>query len=375
MPYAVCHAAEAECGGAHRSLQCDFFISVSKCRVCYSRACFSASMRPSKRGSLQSPNPVKHSMIYDPTDVSPINGVPIDSTAASHAVDDCFAILAPVPASSVVDNDASDILNVVASGRGSPPVASVAVVPVPHSSPNSNRDRFLQGFTPARTCCNLDLCRAPAGSKFNLSAICISVFPPSKNPDRRYITLADRTGSVGVTVWNENVAKFGNHAVGQLVSLQKVVIISHHGKKQLSMARDSVVTTECDDKHDVVTWWKSLLLPVPKSCGQVHDITDGSIISISGVVGRVSHEIKMVNGVERTITCVHVVDFSGRLDVKTWNHSPALFTSFVDRPVLIKRVKVSSFAGTKHCELLDGNASIFETSFDGMQELSKFWTT
>ena len=331
-------------------------------------------MRPSKRGSLQSPNPVKHSMIEDPIDVSPINGVQIDFTVASHAVDDVLAILAPVTASSVVDNDATDSLHVVASGRGSPPAASAAVVPVPHSSPNSNRDRFLQGFTPARTCCNLDLCRAPAGSKFNLSAICIAVFPPSKNPDRRYVTLADSTGSVGVTVWNENVAKFGNHAVGKLVSLQKVVIISHHGKKQLSMARDSVVTTECDDKHDVVTWWKSLLLPVPKSCGQVHDIADGSIISISGVVGRVSHEIKMVNGVERTITCVHVVDFSGRLDVKTWNHLPTLFTSFVDRPVLIKRIKVSSFAGTKHCELLDGDASIFETSFDGMQELAKFWT-
>ena len=55
-------------------------------------------MRPSKRGSLQSPNPVKHSMIYDPIDVSPINGVQIDFTVASHAVDDDLAILAPVTA-------------------------------------------------------------------------------------------------------------------------------------------------------------------------------------------------------------------------------------------------------------------------------------
>jgi len=331
-------------------------------------------MRPSKRGSLQSPNPVKHSMIYDPTDVSPINGVHNDFNVASHAVDDDLAILAPVTASSVVDNDATDSLHVVASGRGSSPEASAAVVPVPHSSPNSNRDRFLQGFTPARTCCNLDLCRAPAGSKFNLSAICIAVFPPSKNPDRRYVTLADNTGSVGVTVWNENVAKFGYHAVGKLVSLQKVVIISHHGKKQLSMARDSIVSIENDNNQDVVLWWKSLLVPAPKTCGQVHDSVDGNIISVSGVCGRVSHEIKMVNGVERTITCLHVVDFSGKLDVKSWNHSPSLFTSYVDRPILIKRVKVSSFAGTKHCELLDGDASIFETTFDGMSELAQFWS-
>ena len=328
-------------------------------------------MRPSKRGSLQSPNPVKHSMVDD--------GVQIDFTAdADHASEADTSILDQIvsgPATSAVDNDTPVSPRVAVLESGSPRVESASVVPVAHSSPSSNRDRFLQGFTPARTCCNLDLCRAPAGSKFNLSAICTAVFPPSKNPDRRYVTLADCTGSVGVTVWNENVAKFGNSAVGKLVSLQKVVIISHHGKKQLSMARESIVSIECDDQHDVMVWWKSLLLPAPKTCGQVHDTADGNIISISGVCGRVSHEIKMVNGVERIITCVHIVDFSGKLDVKSWNHSPSLFASYVDKPVLIKRVKVSSFAGTKHCELLDGDASIFETSFDGMRELAKFWTT
>jgi hypothetical protein len=152
------------------------------------------------------------------------------------------------------------------------------------------------------------------------------------------------------------------------------VIISHHGKKQLSMARDSIVTIESDNNQDVVMWWKSLLLPAPKSCGQVHDSPDGNIISVSGVCGRVSHEIKMVNGVERTISCVHIVDFSGKLDIKSWNHAPSLFMSYVDQPILIKRVKVSSFAGTKHCELLDGDASVFETVFDGMSELSNFWS-
>ena len=28
---------------------------------------------------------------------------------------------------------------------------------------------------------------------------------------------------------------------------------------------------ESDNNQDVVMWWKSLLLPAPKSCGQVHD--------------------------------------------------------------------------------------------------------
>lgn len=300
-------------------------------------------------------------MSEDPSDFSTVHGVEIDFTVAA-AADAVVNMLPPV------------ILSAALPGNGSPRAESAALAPVPHSSPSSNRDRFLQGFTPARTCCNLDLCRAPAGCKFNLSAICIAVFPASKNPDRRYVTLADSTGSVGVTVWNENVAKFDSHAVGKVVALHKVVIISHHGKKQLSMARDSIVTIESDNNQDVLLWWKSLLAPAPKSCGQVHDSVDGNIISVSGVCGRVSHEIKMVNGVERTITCLHVVDFSGKLDVKSWNHAPSLFTSYVDRPILIKRVKVSSFAGTKHCELLDGDASIFETTFHGMSELAKFWS-
>jgi len=331
---------------------------------------FADKMRPSKRGSLQSPNPVKHSMVEDTMDFSAINGVEIDFTVAASA----DAVVTATNPSTAVDMDFPVSPNVALPGNESPRAASAALVPVAHSSPSSNRDRFLQGFTPARTCCNLDLCRAPAGCKFNLSAICIAVFPASRNPDRRYVTLADSTGSVGVTVWNENVAKFGSPAVGKLVALQKVVIISHHGKKQLSMARDSIVSIENDNNQDVVLWWKSLLVPAPKTCGQVHDSVDGNIISVSGVCGRVSHEIKMVNGVERTITCLHVVDFSGKLDVKSWNHSPSLFTSYVDRPILIKRVKVSSFAGTKHCELLDGDASIFETTFDGMSELAQFWS-
>ena len=341
--------------------------------------CSVITMRPSKRSSLQSPNPVKHSMLDDPVDlVAPASTASTGHSQSLTALHPSVTVTEDTliePSDDEAECSTLPLRSDHENSHGSPRAASLLSVPVALSSPSSNRDRFLQGFTPARTCCNLDLCRAPAGSKFNLSAICIAVFPPSKNPDRRYVTLADCTGSVGVTVWNENVANFGSSSVGKVVALSKVVIISHHGKKQLSMARDSVVGIVVDDNHDVMTWWKSLLIPAPKSCGQVHDTTDGNIISVSGVCGRVSHEIKMVNGVERTITCLHVVDFSGKLDVKSWNHPPSMFQSYVDRPILIKRVKVSSFAGTKHCELLDGDASIFETTFVGMTELAKFWTS
>jgi hypothetical protein len=329
----------------------------------------STSMPPFKRGALQSPNPVKYAMVDDAESVSDLPeqnqdvvGIQVSSADAADE--------APVVAGI---GNSSDI---PISSTGAYPIAPsvrVDAITCP-PSPNKNRERFLNGFTPARTCCNLDLCRAPAGSKFNMSAICIAVFPASRNPDRRYVMLADLTGSVGVTVWNENVNKFGSDAVGKLVCLTKVVIISHHGKKQLSLVRDSSVQLIIDDTHDVFVWWTTLLRLGPVTCGAVHDIADNNIVTVSGICGRVSSEIKMVNSVERTITTIHLVDGSGRCDVKSWNHLPINFLIYVDRPIVIRRVKMSSFAGTKHCELLDGVASVIETEFAGATELQRFWT-
>jgi hypothetical protein len=327
------------------------------------------SMPPFKRGALQSPNPVKYAMVDAAEGAS-------NFPDPNQNVDDiqAFSADAPdvVPAVAGIANSA----DIQVSSTGAYPVAPTVMLDVITCppSPNKNRERFLHGFTPARTCCNLDLCRAPAGSKFNMSAVCIAVFPASRNPDRRYVMLADNTGSVGVTVWNENVNKFGSEAVGKLVSLTKVVIISHHGKKQLSLVRDSGIQLIIDVTHDVFVWWTALLRLVPVTCGAVHDIADNNIVSVSGICGRVSSEIKLVNGVERTITTIHLVDGSGRCDVKSWNHLPTVFLVHVDRPIVIRRVKMSSFAGTKHCELLDGVASVIETEFAGATDLQRFWT-
>ena len=303
-------------------------------------------MKPTKRSSLQSPNPVKHfAQDLEAAAETPVVPPVLDPSTSPP----------PVSAAAVgSDND-----NVRPKG---PP------------SPLSNRERFMAGFTPLRTCCNLDLCRAPAGTKMNLSAICIAVFPASINPDRRYVQLADNTGVVGVTVWNANVHKFSNDSVGSLVVLQKAVISSHHGQKQLTLARDSVVKVGGDEKHDVISWWTSLVLQTPLSCGAVHDKSDNSIISVSGILGRVSSETKIVQSAEKLLTCLHLVDASGKIDVRTWNHAPDAFLAFVDRPILIQRVKVASFASSKLCELFDSTGSIIVTEFPGKDELHRFWS-
>lgn len=331
------------------------------------------SMPSTKRGSLSSPNPIKH--IH--TDVAEGQAVLLHSVVADGAAP--IGSATPRAASDVEFQGDSDVDLPRSSGAcAAVPAADLSIElrpgnPVVPPSPVTNRDRFIKGFLPARTCCNLDLCRASAGTKFNLSAVCIAVFPKSSNPDRRYIQLADPTGSVGVTVWNENVNSFSTASVGRLVTLTKVVITNHNGKKALSMARDSSVQQIDDETHTGSAWWHSLLSLAPLSCGAVHDVADNTMVSVSGILGHVSSDIKMVQGVAKTLLTLHMVDSSGKLDVRSWNHHADAFNHHVEAPILIRRVRVTSFAGLKLCELLDGAGSVIETAFSGDAALRKFW--
>ena len=333
----------------------------------------SISMPGSKRRSLSSPNPIKH--IH--TDVAEGQAVLLHSAITVGTAPVGGAALRAASDVELQGDSGIDLLSSSGACAAVPaadvssdrPGIPVAVPP----SPVSNRDRFIKGFLPARTCCNLDLCRAPAGTKFNLSAVCIAVFPKSTNPDRRYIQLADTTGSVGVTVWNENVNSFSTASVGRLVTLTKVVITNHNGKKALSMARDSSVQQIDDETHTDSTWWRSLLTLAPLSCGAVHDVADNTMVSISGILGHVSSDTKMVQGVPKTLLTLHMVDSSGKLDVRSWNHNADAFNHHAEAPILIRRVRVTSFAGVKLCELLDGAGSVIETAFTGDAALRKFW--
>ena len=383
-------------------------------------------MPPSKRSTLQSANPVKRLMGDDAVDLlseavdselhcETVSDVVRDGSDAGRAAANAMisdgarfqnvsiglgAVACPKGATehaaspespslashafdrANMDTGSGDVLSDM-SAHSTPPHRGIrhdhaaAVAPtVPHvqpQSPVSNRDRFRQGLLPARTCCNLDLCRAPAGSKITLTAICIAVFPAQTNPDRRYVQLADVSGTVGVTVWNHNVAKFSSSSVGMMVTLQKVTITNHQGKKNLTLARDSTVDLTADNEHPVMVWWKSLLQNPTLSCGNVHDIDDNLIVNVCGIAGHVTSEVKMVNGAEKTLTFMHMVDSSGKLDIRSWNHSPDSLMPYVDRPCLIQRVRVTSFAGTKHAELLDGTASVIQTSFPGSTALQRFW--
>jgi hypothetical protein len=213
---------------------------------------------PTKRTALQHAKPVKRPDIDDVI-VAPSSGADASGCDASctsrPASDENDALLhqSPSPSHDVVSDAIAGIEGSTHQQRGWPHDHS-AVPRVAPLSPASNRDRFRQGLLPARTCCNLDLCRAPAGSKITLSAICIAVFPAQTGPDRRYVQLADVSGTVGVTVWNHNVPRFNSASVGMLVTLSKLTITNHQGKKCLTMARDSTVDISADCQHPVSSW-------------------------------------------------------------------------------------------------------------------------
>ena len=241
-------------------------------------------------------------------------------------------------------------------------------------SPGLNRAKFMAKFVTASTSCNLELCRSPPGSKVVLVGVVIAVYPASANPDRRYIVLADSTGSVGITVWNQNVNMFGFDSVGRVVQCCRIVVATHNGKKTLTMVRDSSVEFIHDANHALAQWWRELLIMQPCPLGDVQSISDNSIINVAGVLGFLTEEIKMVGNVQKTLTSMHLGDSTGNIVVKSWNHPSLTFAMHVEHPILIQRVRVTSFAGSKIGELLDGSGSVICTEFAAKKRLQRYWS-
>ena len=333
---------------------------------------------PPKRTNLDSPNPVKHQMVEIERVDEATAELAIPPSAPNAVVLAELPVISDAQVAKVEDLGESAAAAAASSSapatppRNTVPSPSVPSLPLLPTSP-SNRARYLEGRQPTRICCNLDLMRAVAGARIAISAICVAVFPASMNPDRRYIQLADPYGSTGITVWNSHVNKFGFSSVGKLVTCARLVVGTHNGKRCLTMARDSGLDIEDDGKHAVVDWWKGLLNQPILTTLEAHSASENSMISVSGVVGSVTEEAKIVGGIPRTLTTINLVDATGKFDVRTWNHVQSQFSQHVDRPVVIRRVRVTSFAGEKLAELLDGNGSEIHTKFPGFTALLAWW--
>jgi hypothetical protein len=254
---------------------------------------------------------------------------------------------------------------------------NVDVVRVVHApaSPGSNRDRFMANCQPLQVCCDLKTVGMHNASvRFSFQAIVLIVYPSTTGPDRRHIQLIDRRGSTGITVWNDNVRLFSPDSVGQVVKFTKLSIICHNGKKSLSLGRDSTVTflngVSCEESK----WWSALLLQPHLRIIDVHDAEDDAVINVAGIVGMLSTERKRVRDQDRDLLCIRLTDRTGFVDIRSWSHCESEFASFVEKPLLLRRVRVTSYAGTKVLELLAGPGTVLLDEFDGKDDLAKYWS-
>lgn len=252
-------------------------------------------------------------------------------------------------------------------------ISSESLVP---ASPGSNRERFMANCQPLQVSCDLATVGLHNASvRFSFTAVVLIVYPETKNPDRRHIQLIDQRGSTGITVWNDNVRQFSASSVGQVVRFTKLSITFNNGKKGLSMGRDSSVTfiNTGNVPTEEFKWWKSKLYEPPMRIIDVHDCDDDVVISTAGIDGMMSTERKRVRDQDRDLLCIRLTDRTGFIDIRSWSHSEIEFAQFLEKPLMLQRVRVTSFAGIKTLELLSGSGTVLTSEFKGKDDLLSYW--
>ena len=272
------------------------------------------------------------------------------------------------PAEAIVLPDAPD----------SPPPSGDAPLLQPGAaaaSPAGNRARFMSGMQPSRVTCDLTLVPSSPGMRFSFEAIVAVVYPAKTSPpERRYVELMDEHGTTGITVWNSYVHAIRTATVGCVVKFTRLALTVHNGKKSLTMGKDSTMHVEPPESTGRLPLWWQQLLEVPRiSCIEFHDMPAARIVNVAGVLGFICQEEKIVNGEPRMLLIMIVTDRTGKIEIRSWNHSDAEFFQYKERPILLKRVRVCLYAGTRTGELLTGdNGSRVTTAFDS-EDLQRYW--
>ena len=249
--------------------------------------------------------------------------------------------------------------------------SGVAVLP---ASPASNRDRFRASQMPSQVSCDLSSVPVEPGHRFTFQGIVLVVFPSSANPLRRHVLVGDGRGVVGLTVWNTHVNLFSMSSIGQLLVVTKVSVVIHNGTRGITLNKESTVTFNSLVDHFATVWWQSILQTSPVSAIMFADQKDNTVVNVAGIIGSVSSEQKTVRSDSRDLVTIKLVDRTGIITLRTWNHSGDTFLPFVDTPVMFRRVRVTSFASIKAGELFDGSGTLVQaTPFPGDEDLRKFW--
>ena len=293
---------------------------------------------------------------------------PIPSSQADNISQDLPAD--PVPSAAAMPAD---------SDGNSPPRAVIAddqaVVAVLPASPASNRDRFRASQMPSQVSCDLSGVPIEPGHRFTFQGIVLVVFPASANPLRRHILVGDGRGVVGLTVWNTHVNSFSSASIGQLLVVTKVSVVIHNGTRGITLNKESTVSFNSLADHFATVWWLSIAQSPPVSAIGFADQKDNAVVTVAGIIGSVASEQKTVRSDARDLVTIKLVDRTGIITLRTWNHNSDAFLPFVDTPVMFRRVRVTSFASVKAGELFDGaGTSIQASPFPGSDDLKKYWS-
>jgi hypothetical protein len=243
------------------------------------------------------------------------------------------------------------------------------------ASPAGNRARFMSGLQPNKVSCDLSTAPLSPGLRFSFEAVIVVVYPATTTaPERRYIELMDQFGTTGITLWNNYVHAVSPLTVGCICKFTRLALAMHNGKKNLTMAKDSTFHVEMPTYQGMLaTWWHSLLNQPIINCIQFHDSPALEIVNISGVLGHIQVEEKIVKGAPKNLLVLFLTDRTGKMEIRSWNHSDTEFLPYKERPVLLKRVRVCLYAGTRTGELLTGtHGSTITTKFDN-EDLKKYW--
>jgi hypothetical protein len=184
----------------------------------------------------------------------------------------------------------------------------------------------------------------------------------------------DQYGTTGITVWNSYVHAVKPASVGCVIKFTRLSLTMHNGTKSLTMAKDSTMQVEEPNYVGQLTkWWSGLLSEPAITCAKCHDMNAGSMVNVSGILGFISQEEKMVNGERKFLLILYITDRSGKLELRSWNHTDVEFLQYRERPVMFKRVRVSLYAGTRTADLLTGtNGTQITTHFDS-RDLEAYW--
>ncbi len=238
-----------------------------------------------------------------------------------------------------------------------------------------NRARFLQGMQPTKVSCDLTSAPTNPGMRFSFEAIILVVYPAKTTPpERRYVELIDQYGITGITIWNSYVHAVKPPSVGCVIKFTRLSLTVHNGTKSLTMAKDSTMQVEEPNYAGQLTkWWSGLLSEPAITCAKFHDMTAGSMVNVAGILGFISQEEKIVNGERKLLLILYITDRTGKLELRSWNHTDVEFLQHRERPVMFNRVKVSLYAGTRTADLLTGtNGTHITTRFDS-RDLEAYW--